>query len=75
MILMRLKYEHLLALCIFCGLAELNNHNTIGLKFNVQGKMKLDLGEQQFGIGESKGIATLTPSGVRRIFQLGGFQK
>ena len=33
----------------------------IGLQFDVQRKMKLVLGEQQFQIGESSGITTLTP--------------
>ena len=34
---------------------------SIGLQFDVQRKMKLVLGEQQFRIGEFSGIATLTP--------------
>ena len=34
---------------------------SIGLQFDVQLKMKLVLGEQQFRIGESNGITTLTP--------------
>ena len=33
----------------------------IGLQFDVQHKMKLALKEQQFQIGESSGITTLTP--------------
>ena len=33
---------------------------SIGLQFDVQRKMKLVLGEQQFRIGESSGITTLT---------------
>ena len=49
---------------------------SIGLQFDVQRKVKLVLGEQQFRLGESSGITTLTPgqfsakSGTRKCCRI-----